>query len=61
MSQRTYTNELEGQHDFFTTYLPRVDRTLDISNIQNDYSDGVVNGNICGVLKNIDGSEGLRL
>ncbi len=46
MSQRIYTDELEGQHDFFTTYLPRVDKALDISNIQNDYSDGVVNGNI---------------
>ena len=54
MSQRTYTNELEGQHDFFTTYLPRVDRTLDISNIQNDYSDGVVNGNIVEFKVHID-------
>lgn len=54
MSQRSYTNELEGQHDFFTTYLPRVDRTLDISNIQNDYSDGVVNGNIVEFKVHID-------
>lgn len=54
MSQRSYTNELEGQHDFFTTYLPRVDRTLDISNIQNDYSDGVVTGNIVEFKVHID-------
>lgn len=54
MSQRNYTNELEGQHDFFTTYLPRVDRALDISNIQNDYSDGVVNGNIVEFKLHID-------
>lgn len=54
MSQRIYTNELEGQHDFFTTYLPRVDKTLDISNIQNDYSDGVVNGNIVEFKLHID-------
>ncbi len=54
MSQRNYTNELEGQHDFFTTYLPRVDRTLDITNIQNDYSDGVVNGNIVEFKVHID-------
>ena len=54
MSQRNYTNELEGQHDFFKTYLPRVDRTLDISNIQNDYNDGVVNGNIVEFKLHID-------
>lgn len=34
MSQRAYTNELECQIDFFNTYLPRVDRTLDISKLQ---------------------------
>ena len=45
---------MEGQHDFFTTYLPRVDRTLDITNIQNDYSDGVVNGNIVEFKVHID-------
>lgn len=54
MSRRNYTNELEGQHEFFTTYLPRVDRTLDISNIQNDYTDGVVNGNIIEFKRNLD-------
>lgn len=54
MSQRIYTNELEGQHDFFTAYLPRVDKALDISNIQNDYSDGVVNGNIIEFKLHID-------
>lgn len=54
MSQRIYTNELEGQFDFFTTYLPRVDRTLDISNIQCDYSDGVIKGNIIEFKLHID-------
>ena len=54
MSQRLYFNELEGQIDFFNTYLPRVDRTLDISNIQNDYSDGVVKGNIVEFKLHID-------
>ncbi len=54
MSQRNYTNEFEGQHDFFITYLPRVDRTLDISNIQNDYNDGVINGNIIEFKVHID-------
>lgn len=46
MGQGNYTNKLEGQRDFFTTHLPSVDKTLDISNVQNDYSDGVVNVNI---------------
>lgn len=45
-TKKTYKNELEGQHDFFTTYLPRVDKTLNITDIQNDYSDGVIRGNI---------------
>lgn len=54
MIQKIYNNELEGQYDFFTTYLPRVDRTLDISNIQNDYNDGVVNGNIIEFKLHID-------
>ncbi len=46
MSLRSYNNELEGQYDFLSNYLPRVDRNLNIYDIQNDYSDGVVNGNI---------------
>ncbi len=46
MSLRSYNNELEGQYDFLTNYLSRVDRNLNISDIQNDYSDGVINGNI---------------
>lgn len=46
MSLRSYNNELEGQYDFLTNYLPRVDKNLNISDIQNDYSDGVINGNI---------------
>lgn len=54
MSQRNYTNELEGQYDFFTTYLPRVDSTLDIINIQSDYSDGIVRGNIVEFKLHID-------
>lgn len=54
MSQRNYTNELEGQYDFFTTYLPRVDSTLDILNIQSDYSDGIVRGNIVEFKLHID-------
>lgn len=50
----TYNNELEGQFDFLKTYIPRVDRNLDISNIQNDYSDGVIKGNILEFKLHID-------
>lgn len=43
---RKYENELQGQVDFLQTYLPRVDSSLDISDVQRDYSDGVVRGNL---------------
>ncbi len=49
----TYAVELEGQMDFFKTYLPRIDRSLDISNLQDDYSDGVIRGNILEFKLNI--------
>lgn len=42
----SFENELEGQIYFLQTYLPRIDHTLSIDNIQSDYSDGVINGNI---------------
>ncbi len=38
--------ELQLQSDFFATYLPRVDKSLTIEEIQTNYTDGVVNGNI---------------
>lgn len=41
-----YDNELSAQIDFLQTYIPRVDKTLDKTDIQSDYSDGVINGNI---------------
>ena len=43
---KKYENELQGQVDFLQTYLPRVDSKLDISDVQRDYSDGVVLGNL---------------
>ncbi len=48
-----YTNELEGQQDFLKTYLPRVDHTLTPESIQQDYTDGVVRGNILEFKLNI--------
>ena len=50
MADNTYTkkyeNELQGQVDFLQKYLPRVDSELDISDVQRDYSDGVVLGTL---------------
>lgn len=54
MGQLKYNNELEGQYKFYKDYLPRVDSSLSISSIQNDYNDGVVNGNILEFKLHID-------
>ena len=42
----TFTNEKQGQDQFYLQYLPMVDNTLTQDQILNDYTDGVVNGNI---------------
>ena len=42
----TFTNEKQGQDSFYLAYLPRVDKTLTKDQILNDYTDGVVRGNI---------------
>ena len=41
-----YTTELHGQTNFYQTYLPRVNKDLTIDEIQNNYTDGIVNGNL---------------
>lgn len=46
MANTTFVNELEGQVSFIETYLPRIDRNLSINDVQQNYSDGVINGNI---------------
>ncbi|MDO6857483.1 hypothetical protein Q4504_03315 [Mesomycoplasma ovipneumoniae] len=38
--------ELALQLEFYNTYLPRVDKNLSIDQIQNYYTDGIINGNI---------------
>lgn len=43
---KKYDKELQGQIEFLQKYLPRVDRSLDISDVQKYYSDGVVRGNL---------------
>ena len=42
----TYTNERDGQIDFFTAFLPRVAPHLTVDDILSDNNDGVLNGNI---------------
>lgn len=43
---KKYDKELQGQIEFLQKYLPRVDSSLDISDVQKYYSDGVVRGNL---------------
>lgn len=49
-----YIFELDGQLDFYKTYLPRVDKSLSIEQIQTDYTDGVLNGNLLEFKLNIN-------
>lgn len=43
---QNYENELTAQVCFLEQYLPMVDKNLKVDDVQNDYNDGVVNGNI---------------
>ncbi len=41
-----FETEREGQIDFYETFLPRIDPTLDVQDILADDNDGVLNGNL---------------
>ena len=43
---KKYEKELQGQVEFLQKYLPRIDSTLNITDVQRDFSDGVVRGNL---------------
>lgn len=43
---KKYDKELQGQVEFLQKYLPRIDSSLDISDVQKDFSDGIVRGNL---------------
>ncbi len=43
---KKYDKELQGQVEFLQKYLPRVDSSLEISDVQKYFSDGVVRGNL---------------
>lgn len=49
-----YTLELDGQLDFYQTYLPRIDKTLTLEQILTDNTDGVLNGNLLEFKLNIN-------
>ncbi|MFZ7157466.1 hypothetical protein C3007_03470 [Avibacterium gallinarum] len=51
---RKYTLELDGQRDFYQTYLPRIDKTLTLEQILTDNTDGVLNGNLLEFKLNIN-------
>ncbi|MBQ9676664.1 MAG: hypothetical protein IJV44_00840 [Prevotella sp.] len=44
--QSHYDDEAEGSKDFYKAYLPRINRHYSEETVRQDYSDGVVNGNI---------------
>lgn len=39
-------NEIQLQREFYTSFLPRVDSNLTFEEIQTNYTDGIVNGNL---------------
>ena len=43
---KKYEKELTGQIEFLQKYLPRVNSSLKVTDVQKDYSDGVVLGNL---------------
>lgn len=51
---KKYTLELDGQLDFYNTYLPRIDKTLTLEQILTDNTDGVLNGNLLEFKLNIN-------
>ena len=51
---QNYEKELTAQVSFLEQYLPMVDQDLKVDDVQNDYNDGVVNGNIIKTCKPTD-------
>lgn len=50
----SFKDERDGQRFFYETFLPRVDNTISMEDILEDYSDGIVNGNIIEFKLNIN-------
>lgn len=51
---KKYTLELEGQRDFYDSYLKLIDNTLTIEEVLSDNTDGVLNGNLLEFKVNIN-------
>ena len=51
---KKYTLELEGQRDFYDSYLKLIDNTLSIEEVLSDNTDGVLNGNLLEFKVNIN-------
>lgn len=49
-----FANEMEGQIDFYKSFLKRIDRTLSMDDVLADNNDGVVNGNLIEFKLNIN-------
>lgn len=49
-----FTNELEGQKDFYNSFLKRINNTLTMEDVLSDYNDGVINGNLLEFKLNIN-------
>lgn len=47
---KNYTNELDGQEDFYNQFLPLIDRNLTIEDVQHDNLDGQI-GNVLVEMK----------
>lgn len=43
---KKYNLELEGQRDFYDSYLKLIDNSLTVDEILSDNTDGVLNGNL---------------
>ena len=51
---KKYNLELEGQRDFYDSYLKLIDNSLTVDEILSDNTDGVLNGNLLEFKININ-------
>ncbi len=51
---KKYTVELEGQRDFYESFLPLVNKNISIESVLEDNTDGVLNGNLLEFKLNIN-------
>ncbi len=49
-----FSSEIEGQRDFYNSFLKRIDNNLTMEDVISDYNDGVINGNLIEFKLNIN-------